>query len=483
MPRHLHYATIPVHKNAALLHPEPGSEQPRWPTILFSHGLGGNRNTYSHFAGSLASHGVIVVCPEHRDGSAAVSLIRVPENQDAFFYRNTRRTVPYTSLPHVPSRETWAARDRQLRIRLWELGLSFEALLAIDGGDEKVARANMNKSTPQTAISQFAGLLDVQQPGRTIFAGHSFGAASVVQLLKSTYYAERPEVSSMDKPLFAPTKDCGVRKQITNRSPIMLLDMWCLPLLSATPLCYLPLPMYDDAPSAPGGAALLAVESEHFYQWTEHLHAKARIISPDPSSRVVSTTAFERHKPDFPRPHFFHVDSSAHLGQSDFGILFPWLTKRVFKAEQPERCLRLNLRAQLQFLRSNGYAVAGTWKGDLVDDVAAEKQNSCEAAADGESSDRIHDDKAIFEHQAEGVVDAWGWVDIVGYGAEAGPNELERLAGVRSSSEERRADEGERQMEGTMEPALATENTPGAAETAEKTAERAQSVGRAGVTN
>ncbi|KAK0651687.1 platelet-activating factor acetylhydrolase, isoform II-domain-containing protein [Cercophora newfieldiana] len=439
LPRHLHYSSIPVHKNATVLRPPPESPA-RWPTIVFSHGLGGNRNAYSHLAGSLASHGVIVVCPEHRDGSAAVSLVRDPKSQ----HRRNTRQVPYRSLSHVPTRETWGARDKQIRIRLWELGLGFEAVSEIDSGNKRLIQSNMNKSTPEPALSQLAGLLDVKEPGRTIFAGHSFGAASIVQLLKSTYYADRPEITAMTEPFFTPAMDSSIRKQIAERSPTMCLDLWCMPLLSSTadPLFKLPLPVYADTPSAPGGKALLAIESDHFFQWRENLDTKARIFSPRPSDPVVTAATFERpgSRGRFPEPTFFYVKNSAHLNQSDFGILFPWLTKRVFGAEQPERCLRLNTRAQLQFLRNNGYNVAPTSACDLVDG----------GGADMGAKGGFEDDKAILD--PNGVVDSWGWVKVLGLGPKGGPTELERRAGTRKESEERRAEEAEQEMEGEMEP-------------------------------
>src|ERR1041385_729767 len=100
IPRHLHYTTIPVHKSATIKEPEPESK--RWPTMIFSHGLGGSRNSYSYIAGSLASHGVVVFCPEHRDGSAVATFIRLPE-QNRRFYTPTsspRRAVPYRRIPH-----------------------------------------------------------------------------------------------------------------------------------------------------------------------------------------------------------------------------------------------------------------------------------------------------------------------------------------------------------------------------------------------
>jgi platelet-activating factor acetylhydrolase len=49
------------------------------------------------------------------------------------------------------------------------------------------------------------------------------------------------------------------------------------------------------------------------------------------------------------------------LSQSDFGLLFGWLIKRVLKTEQsPERYIKLNTRAILEVLRENDYEVAET---------------------------------------------------------------------------------------------------------------------------
>lgn len=454
-PRHLHYTLIPVNKNAQLL--EPDTPNGRWPTVIFSHGLGGGRNTYSHLAGSLASHGVVVICPEHRDGSSVITFVRVPGAQDRFFIRNRRRVVPYTHVPHVETPETWAMRDHQLRIRLWELGLVHQAVLALNSGCQTIT--NMNLSTPKSSMEQFRDLLHVNEPGSIIWAGHSFGAATITQLLKSTYYAADPEVRSMEKPLFLPDLDCSLRRQITPRSITMLLDMWCFPLQSpdTTALFRRPLPVYADEPTAPGGAALLAVESQAFFDWTEHMHLTARLLSPDPSAPVVSPALFQRPRSGVrqPEPYFFYVESSAHLNQSDFGVLFPLLTRRIFKATAPERVLRLNLRAQLQLLRINGVPVARTWFGDLVEGAHVGKFATAAAASESDShatrdagratqqqdaadddmgrGDCVNYDSAIFargvpamSHVADhgaadtsvkaGPVECWHWIDIVGMG-------------------------------------------------------------------
>lgn len=375
----------------------------------------------------MAAHGVVVLCPEHRDGSAALSIIRNPAAQDRFFSKNTRRAVPYIRMSHDPTPETWALRNSQLKVRCWELGLIHDALLNLDLG---LAMRNFNTSTPTTCLAQLASKLNVHEPGAIIFSGHSFGAATMVQFLKSTYYAGSPELANVEEPLFVPGLDSRLRAQVTPKNLLVMLDMWCFPLLAPTntALYQLPLPAYaDNDPTAPGGDAILAIESETFFKWTEHLHSMCRVISPDPGARVVSAAAFQRPNSGvrLPEPNFFYVPNSAHLNQSDFGVLFPWLTKKVFGADHPERSLRLNVRAMLQLLRINGVPVARTWAGDLVDgaDIAS-KQNLVESASsmegDKDVDDGILDDKAIFDRSGSDPVDFWKVIDIIGMGAESG---------------------------------------------------------------
>jgi len=426
--------------------------------MIFSHGLGGNRNAYSHIVGSVASHGVVVVCPEHRDGSSVVSFIRDPAGRDKLFRRNVKTTIPYIKIPHTEIPEVWDARNQQLKIRLWELGLIHEAVQKLADG---ASMMNLNATTPASTIEMFTNKLRVKEPGSIIWAGHSFGSASIHQLVKSVYYADLPEIKAMKTQLFQAAPNSSIRRQITERSPTILLDMWCFPLVSEAtrPLYNLPLPAYADVETAPGGAGLLAIQSETFYKWTTHLHTTAKVMSPDPSVPEVSVETFERPSGmRMSEPNLFYVENSAHLNQSDFALLFPWVTKKIFGAEEPERAIRLNLRAILQYLRTNGVPVARTWAGDVVDNVKLSKQDM-KTGSDRGVDAGIDDDQAIFD-RTPGTVSMWHWIDTVGLGQKAGDHPKVELGGhseILTQDESKQLMEGEEEMQGELEPHLGKE--------------------------
>lgn len=341
IPQLLYYTTIPVHQNADVL--EPSTKTKRWPVMLFSHGLGGSRNAYSHICGSLASHGIVVVAPEHRDGSAPISFVHTAESKDKL------KRIEYKNVAHRASTEVYEARDEQLRIRLWELALIYDALLKID---ERIPLKNVaedqKKNWGKDMLTMFARTLAVHEPGSISFAGHSFGAATMVQLVKSVYYRPTSAQPSF-RPLFTPSDDSSIVRQVTPSSPVILLDLWTLPINSPSTawLRSRPMPCYH---SPNGGSALLAILSEAFYKWPSNLNDTKRILSKPAGPNSTY--------PEQPGPHIFYPTSSAHLSQSDFGVLFPWITTKIFGAKEPERVLRLNTRAILQVLRNAGIEVA-----------------------------------------------------------------------------------------------------------------------------
>lgn len=54
------------------------TDQPKYPVVVFSHGLSAHRLLYSGICCDLASHGYVVASVEHKDLSACLSFKRVP---------------------------------------------------------------------------------------------------------------------------------------------------------------------------------------------------------------------------------------------------------------------------------------------------------------------------------------------------------------------------------------------------------------------
>jgi platelet-activating factor acetylhydrolase len=378
---------------------------------------------------------MIVVASDHRDGTAPISYIRdVPSNNsitEKTSARKSRRIVDYVRLSHTPSPEVEAGRNTQLKVRLWELGAIHDSLLKLDLG-EKLDNLN----TSSTSLTLFKDVMDVHTPGKIAFAGHSFGAATVTQFIKSTYYsAQTSSAPSSYEPLFLPSSRSQITTQITPQTPLILLDIWCLPL-RATSTRWLwdqPLPCY--APSGPGGASLLAVESQAFYKWSIHLAATKRLLSPNPSTSVYNYEKEDGGK--WAEPNFFYANASAHLSQSDFGLLFPWVTKRFLAAEEPERVMRLNVRAILQVLRSQNIEVSNTNEKDMELSETGKKMET-------------KNDKFILERKG---VRSWNWIstNVEEDGANKGEEEEVEEAEVSEPSEAVMGNELLKNMSGTGE--------------------------------
>ena len=225
-----------------------------------------------------------------------------------------------------------------------------DALLRINQG-EKI-RNTLTRDSSDSQLPAFQSLLDVDRPGKIIWAGHSFGATTMVQFLKSVFY--------QDASFSVPAPASQLSQQISSSSPVVLLDLWTLPLYcpSTMSLRKKPLPAYTrsiDATSQPPSPPL-AILSEAFYKWSKNFLSTLEIISPPSNDPSVNESI---------KPYIFYPISSAHLSQSDFGVLFPWMTRKALNAEEPERTMRLNVRAILEYLRRSGIAVTDTSKLDM----------------------------------------------------------------------------------------------------------------------
>jgi platelet-activating factor acetylhydrolase len=281
------------------------------------------------------------------------------------------KEIHYQRHPHTPSPEVYNARNDQLRIRLWELGLIHDALLKMESGRQmnNLDPNDGEKRGSRTEVLQiFADKMDITEPGKVVWAGHSFGATTMTQFVKHTYYAsDSPVARAHDDidgieqmSLFSPKSDSEIVKQITSTSVVLLLDMWCLPLKSRATrwLWNKPMPCYDGPAE---GDALLAVLSEKFSEWEGNMNDMKKALSPCPT-QLDATTVYSKKQ-----LHFFYPEESAHLSQSDFGILFPVVLGRFLKIREPERLLRLNTRAMMQVMRQNGFQVADPSERDWFD--------------------------------------------------------------------------------------------------------------------
>ncbi len=342
IPIPLKYTTIPANRDASVL--SKGSSH-RWPVLIFSHGLGGSCNAYSHLLGSLASCGVVCVAPEHRDQSAPVSIIRQADG--------STKILHYKKLSHDPSPEVLSQRNKQLRVRLWELELLYTALSSLNNGEDL-------KNLADTTAPSLSRKLDLG-PSKVTWAGHSFGAATVIQFVKSVFWhqtvpktASKSRSRSRFEPLYTPADNSALKKQITSKPPIVLLDLWTMPLCGDETLWLWekPLPCYsgDDQPKN----NVLTIMSEQFYKWKSLLERMKAVLSRNPAEqeRSKGSNSTKSHG-----PHLFYSPNTAHLSQSDFGLLFPWATKKWLQAEEPERTLLLNTRAILQLLREEQISV------------------------------------------------------------------------------------------------------------------------------
>ena len=75
------------------------------------------------------------------------------------------KRVGYKSVSHTMNSEVYEARNEQLRIRLWELGMIHDALEKIDQGSSvKNVAPEHAKNSGKGILAMFSNLLDVHRP-------------------------------------------------------------------------------------------------------------------------------------------------------------------------------------------------------------------------------------------------------------------------------------------------------------------------------
>jgi platelet-activating factor acetylhydrolase len=307
--------------------PPPGEPMsPTLPLLIFSHGLGGTRTTYSSLCGEFASYGFVCVSVEHRDGSGPRTFVNLPkgENQapagekeqsqadkdrgyDRRDYVFPEGNAKDTS-PNNPQGVDEKLRSAQIQLRLAEIEEAYHIMCLIhDGKGVEVAKANLRRQGNIGSSSRgldgvdwasWKGRFHLQQ---VTMLGHSFGAATTIEVLR---HSDRfPHISQ------------GI-----------LYDPWGAAIQPPEdePLCI----------SKP----LLCVNSEAFMYWPNNFNTVRDLCSEAKHNGALVW--------------LLTVRGSIHLSQSDFTILYPRLSSFLFKMTvNPQRAIDLNINASLEFLK------------------------------------------------------------------------------------------------------------------------------------
>ncbi|KAE8855572.1 hypothetical protein PTNB73_09858 [Pyrenophora teres f. teres] len=332
--------------------PEGMGEEPTFPLLMFSHGLGGSRTAYSSLCSEFASYGFVVCAVEHRDGSGPRSFINHKKRSkhrkdghgggkandtdcnddgkgDKDFERfqhmdHTEEEIaqgyhyvdyifpkdnPMDTAPNNENGVDSELRSAQIEMRLCELEEAYRVLKVICAGDgEEIARQNLRGEGCVGGSSR--GLIGVDwsqwknrfHVDKMTMAGHSFGAATVVEVLRHT-------------------------ERFTNVQAGIIYDIWGAPIK----------PPVDD-PKHRIHLPLLGIASEAFMYWEKDWNA----------SMTLMKEASEHGAPAY----LLTVRGSVHINQSDFSILYEHVSSLFMKATvHPQRAIDLNVSTSLEFLK------------------------------------------------------------------------------------------------------------------------------------
>ena len=311
--------------------PSGQTQEPIFPLIMFSHGMGGSRTAYSTVCGEFASYGFVVCAVEHRDGSGARTFINhPPEGKGSRKEREMNGDVDHwdTELKHgwdvvdfvFPKQNPYDTRpsneqgiDKELRaaqldMRLAEIEEAYDIVKAIAAGNgPAVAEQNLRNKDGIGCSSRGTSGVDwkpwtgrVSTTGVTM-VGHSFGAATTIEILRDA------------------TRFHWVGQSI-------IYDLWGLSLKSP-----------DSESRHRISAPLLGINSEAFMYWEDNFRAAVQVCD---EAKENGSLAW-----------LLTVRGTVHISQSDFCILYPHVASLMLKQTMnPRRAIDINVTASLEFL-------------------------------------------------------------------------------------------------------------------------------------
>lgn len=307
--------------------PEQGPAQPKFPLILFSHGLGGTRTCYSSLCGEFASHGFVVVAVEHRDGSGPRTVVNYPpegsvrrveseaiasdqhkvkprkKNFDVVDFIFAKDDKYDTSPDHEIDHEL---REAQVQLRCAEIDEAYYLMTELAAGrGEDLKERNLRvpgvKGAPTFGLEgiDFSTWTDRLYTTDVTVIGHSFGSVTAVEMLRS-------------------------REKYDYISQGVVYDIWGMPVAKSSP---------DHCIKAP----ILGINSEAFMYWDENFQVAQSVIE---EARDSGSEAW-----------LMTCRGTVHISQSDFCILYPRIAGSVMKMTMdPVRAIDVNIDASLDFL-------------------------------------------------------------------------------------------------------------------------------------
>ncbi|KAJ8108489.1 hypothetical protein OPT61_g8139 [Boeremia exigua] len=370
--------------------PEGHEGEPVFPLLMFSHGLGGTRTAYSSLCSEFASYGFVVCAVEHRDGSGPRTFVNHRKQQtrskdhkggakpnkadlggesECQQEREKWKNVDHTDeqlrkghhniasdyvFPKGNPRDTAPNNERgvdqelrnaQIELRLCELEEAYNVLKKICAGHgEEVARQNLRGEGFVGGSSRGLQGVEWQQwknrfhIDKMTMAGHSFGAATVVEVLRHT-------------------------DRFKNVQAGIIYDIWGAPIK----------PPAED-PEHRIHVPLLGINSEAFMYWQQNFDSVMSLMKEAKQNGAPA--------------YLLTVRGSVHISQSDFSLLYKGVTALLMKATvHPQRAIDLNVSASLEFLRlvapdagagksliDRSMTDEGLLKTDLIEEVPTENR-------------------------------------------------------------------------------------------------------------
>ncbi|KAM7192269.1 platelet-activating factor acetylhydrolase [Rhypophila sp. PSN 637] len=334
--------------------------KPKFPLIIFSHGLGGSRTMYSAICGELASFGFVVVAMEHRDGSGARTYVNknnespdldsqhldwgheppspgnnpeTPQDSTPRKEKGKQKAKPYFMVdyifpkdnaidtsPHNERGVDTELRGAQIEMRLAEIEEAFFVMGMIQSGHgSQVAEQNLRKKGNIGSSSRgLDGINWGEWKGRLYMSdvtlmGHSFGGATTVQALRLS------------------------EQRYSWISQGILLDPWGPAV---------PENKNNSAENNKITKPILSIGSEAFMHWAENFDRVRSICREARRASSASSGGGSAHV------WMTTIRGSTHLSQTDFAVLYPnWMSLLMKTIVNPQRAIYITVHSALEFLK------------------------------------------------------------------------------------------------------------------------------------